>query len=80
MCQPLSMMDLAEGEGLKRSVGGRDLRQDVDAVFVLIDHPLQATNLPFDAMQPREVVMLTIRVSGHLSSPLAVYPPIVFWK
>jgi hypothetical protein len=34
---------------LQGPVHGRDLSQDVDAVGVLLDHALQAPDLPFDA-------------------------------
>jgi hypothetical protein len=42
----------------------RDLRHDVSAVPVVIDHPLQPTNLAFDATQPHKVARLGIRVDA----------------
>jgi hypothetical protein len=45
---------------LKGTGGGRDLCQDVYAVHVLVDHPLQSTDLAFDAPQPLlDVVLCT---------------------
>src|SRR5699024_251765 len=32
-----------------------DLRQDVDAVLVVLDHPLESTYLPLDSAQPLQV-------------------------
>ena len=39
--------DALEGRGR-----GGDLREDVDAVPLLLDHPLQAAHLPFDPAEP----------------------------
>jgi hypothetical protein len=48
-------------------LGGRgDLGEDVDAVLVLVDHPLQAADLPLDPPQPLEVVVLVVGVSVHV--------------
>src|SRR4029079_14211727 len=40
-----------------------DLGQDVDAVLLLVDHPLQATGLPLDPAQPLEDVVLVAEVA-----------------
>ena len=33
---------------------GRDLRDDVDAVAIVLDHPVEAANLALDAFEPLE--------------------------
>jgi hypothetical protein len=43
------LLKQAEGDGLQGLGGRRDLREDVDAVLILLDHPLQAADLAFDA-------------------------------
>jgi hypothetical protein len=45
-------------ERLQRLGRGGHLGQDVDAVLVLLDHPLQAPDLPLDPAQPLEVAGL----------------------
>ena len=40
-----------EGEALERGVHGGDLREDVDAVAVVLDHPLDPAHLALDAVQ-----------------------------
>ena len=47
---------------LQRPTRRRDLRQHVDAVDVLVDHPLQPPHLTLDAAQPGEY---RFRVSLH---------------
>ena len=42
---------------------GGDLGEDVDAVLLLVDHPLQAARLALDATQPPEVVVLLMDVA-----------------
>ena len=52
----------------------RDLRQDVDAVLVLLDHPLQTARLPLDPSQSLEDVVLrglvprVLHVGNHTPS------------
>src|SRR5436190_1379015 len=41
-----------------------DLGEDVDAVAVLLDHPLDAADLAFDAPQPVEELVLGCRVAA----------------
>ena len=52
------LVEELEGERLQRLGGRRHLREDVDAVLVLFDHPLQAADLALDAAQPLEVRVL----------------------
>src|SRR5690606_13533274 len=40
-----------ERHGLQALGGGRDLGQDVDAVLVVLDHPLEPSDLALDALQ-----------------------------
>ena len=44
----------AEGDALERCRHRRDLRQDVDAVAVVVDHALDAAHLSFDPVQPAD--------------------------
>jgi hypothetical protein len=40
---------------------GRDLREDVDAVPLVLDHLLQSPHLSFSALQPADERVLLIR-------------------
>src|SRR5215475_9832132 len=59
------LIQQAQCHRLQRPGRGRDLSQDVDAVLVLLDHPLQAADLPLDPAQPLEVVLFVLAVSVH---------------
>ena len=59
------LVEQFEGERLQRLRGRRDLREDVDAVLVLFDHPLQPADLALDAAQPLEVRVLLPAVARH---------------
>src|SRR6476620_4266171 len=65
-----------EGERLQRLGGGRHLGEDVDAVLVLLNHPLQAADLALDPPQPLEVAVLVVAVPvrRHPSPPPSGYP------
>ena len=43
-----------EGEALERRVHRGDLREDVDAVAILLDHPLDPAHLALDAVEPAD--------------------------
>ena len=43
------LLDLMQG-----GPDGIDLRQDVHAIAILIHHPQQAADLPFDPLEPRD--------------------------
>ncbi len=59
-----------QAEGLQRLRDGGDLREDVDAVHVLVHHAVEAAHLPLDAAQSRQVLRL---VPVHLvRGPVAV--------
>src|SRR3954471_10183518 len=47
-------------EGLRHR---RDLREDVDAVLLVLDHPLEAAGLALDPAQPLEVLVLAVDVA-----------------
>src|SRR2546425_2398323 len=46
-------------------IDGVQLRQDVDAILVLVDHPLQAANLSLDSTETVLQVLLVHRVAVH---------------
>jgi hypothetical protein len=48
---------------LKRAARRCELREDVDPVPVLLHHPRQAKDLPFDAVQPDK--QSGLRIAGH---------------
>ena len=52
------LVEQAEPDALQRLGDRRDLGEHVDAVLVVLDHPLQPAHLAFDAAQPAEVVVL----------------------
>src|SRR5687768_944795 len=65
--------------GAKSFLHGRDLRHDVGAVTVFLDHALKPTNLSFDPPEPLQVALpgvavdrncLTARVSHCASSQI----------
>src|SRR5215212_11415539 len=62
-----------EREALERRVHGGDLREDVDAVPVVVDHALDSADLAFDAVealrQRRFVVTVLHRASRVLRNP-----------
>ncbi len=52
-----------QGDGLERRVDGAELREDVDAVAVVLDHPGDAAHLPLDPGEPAEQPFLVGRVA-----------------
>src|SRR5207247_3586120 len=63
---------------LQRRSGGVDLGQDVDAVLVLLDHPLDPTDRSLDPAQAIQQVLAVHRIADHRSSWVtpfrSVYP------
>ena len=57
------LVEQAERDGLERLGHRGDLGEDVDAVLLLLDHPLQAAGLALDPAQPLEVVVLGVEVA-----------------
>ena len=53
----------------QRLLHRRELRDDVGAVAVLFNHPLQSSHLPFDAAETRQVAGLDVTVHGNRLSP-----------
>ena len=54
-----------QGDCLEGFGDGRDLGQDLDAIGVFVDHPLQTANLALDAAEPLEDRVLVVRVTAH---------------
>ena len=64
----------AERQAVERGAHSRELREEVDAVAVLVDHPLDATHLALDAVEAaaelRLVVVVPVLVRvGHIATP-----------
>src|SRR5581483_11290505 len=57
------LVEDAEGEAVERRRHGGDLREHVDAVAVVLDHPLDPAHLPLDAVQPLDERGLVLRVA-----------------
>src|SRR5512134_3301516 len=55
-----------EGQALERRVHRGDLREHVDAVAVLLDHPLDPAHLTLDAMQSTDERVLVRGVAVHV--------------
>src|SRR5947208_1359708 len=70
-----------EGQALERRVHSCDLREDVDAVAVVLDHPFDAAHLTFDPVQALDERVLVLRVAvgvrlgdlGHVVAPWSVW-------
>src|SRR5688500_2698684 len=62
------LLEQAEGDRLQRLRHRRDLRQDVDAVLLVLDHALKAAGLALDAAEPLEVVVLAADVAVLVGS------------
>src|SRR5690606_16407206 len=63
------LVEQLERERLQRSRGRGHLREDVDAVLVVLDHALQAADLTLDAAEPLQVTVLVLHVPDHVSLP-----------
>src|SRR6202034_1775350 len=59
------ILQQAERHRLQRPRHRGHLGEDVDAVLVVLDHPLQAPHLALDPAQPHQVVILAGGVSVH---------------
>ena len=57
-------VEQAKRDLLERGLDRRDLGQDVDAVAVVLDHPLDAADLALDAAQAGEELVLARRVAA----------------
>ena len=57
------LFEQADGHALQRLRRGADLGQHVDAVHVVVDHALQATDLALDAPQALDVRVLVRAVA-----------------
>ena len=61
------ILENLEPEALERGLDGADLREDVDAVAVLFDHPLDASDLPLDPVKALDQGSLVVAV-GHVTA------------
>src|SRR5207247_3687711 len=61
-----------EREAVERGADGGDLREDVDAVAVVLDHPLDAAHLSLDPVQALDQRFLFVSVL-HQSSSLRLW-------
>src|SRR5580692_7696912 len=59
------VLQQAKRHRLQRPRHRGHLGEDVDAVLVVLDHPLQAPHLALDPAQPHQVVILAGGVSVH---------------
>src|ERR1700735_1426049 len=59
------VLQQAERHRLQRPRHRGHLGEDVDAVLVVLDHPLQAAHLALDPAQPYQIVILAGGVSVH---------------
>src|SRR5262249_9170508 len=69
---PEVFIEQPQRDGLQRAVDGADLSEDVDAVFVLLDHLRDAADLTLDPAQAFGVVVLVRRIAvrcGHFQPP-----------
>ena len=59
-----------ESKALERGIDRCDLREDVDAVTIVVDHPLDAADLSFDAMEALDQRLLVVAVLHRASRVL----------
>ena len=62
-----------EGDRFQGPRYGGYLGEDVDAVLLFLDHPLQAAHLSFDAAKSPSVRGLVVRVAVQLALRVALY-------
>src|SRR5687768_1121125 len=63
----------AKRDAFERRRDGRDLRQDVDAVAIFLDHPLEAPHLALDPVQALDKRILVVPVRGHAAASLLLW-------
>src|SRR5215203_6951509 len=61
------VVEQSQRDLVERGLDRRDLRHDLDAVTVVLDHPLDATDLALDAAQPLQQLLLGCGVSARLA-------------
>jgi hypothetical protein len=61
-----------EGDRLERPGNRRDLSQDIDAVDVLVDHPLQTADLSLDPAKALQIGVFVLAVTVHASPYLVL--------
>src|SRR3954469_102757 len=57
------LLEQPQRDGLECLGHRRDLGEDVDAVLLVLDHPLEAAGLALDAAQPLQVLVLAVDVA-----------------
>ena len=57
------VVDESDRDRLQRGLHRRDLGEDVDAVHVLLHHPLDSADLSLDAPEPAQVGVLVVVVA-----------------
>jgi hypothetical protein len=62
-----------EGDRFQGPSRGGYLGEDIDAVLLFLDHPLQAAHLSLDAAQPPNVCGLVVRVAVQRALRVALY-------
>src|SRR4249919_3701756 len=60
------LVEQFDADALQGLADRGDLGQHIDAVRVVLDHPRQAADLPFDAAEPGEELLLVVGVSGKV--------------
>src|SRR5918999_464323 len=66
------VVEKTHGHLLERIACCRYLREDIDAILVPLDHPLQTPHLALDAPQPGEDLSLVVVIASHrLFDPLS---------
>ena len=64
------ILEQPHGNRLERTRGGRDLGQHLDAVRILVDHPLYASDLALNSAQPSQQGGLVAAVAGDAGQVL----------
>jgi hypothetical protein len=60
------VLEQAQGDLVEGGLDRRDLGDDVDAVALILDHPLDPADLALDPSQPLEQGLLVAGVGGRL--------------
>src|SRR6266511_651567 len=74
---PHVVVEDLERQRLEGGIHRGDLRDDVDAVAVVLDHPLDAADLPFDSVETLDERVLVLGVAVFVRLRHAVAPSVV---
>src|SRR4051794_12854012 len=72
------LLEQAERDRLQGLRHRRDLGEDVDAVLLVLDHPLQSPGLALDAAESLEVLVLAVDVAVLVLAHRGNYTPLGF--